>query len=60
MCLAMIEILCLTEVRQVLMICEDLDGEGGAMEIMSPRLQSADDGKELPIIDIVIPFCRDE
>ena len=24
------------------------------------RFQSADDGKELPIVDIIVSFCRDE
>ena len=58
--LTMIEILCLTEVRQVLVVCKDLDGKGGAVEIMSPGLQSADDGEEFSIVDVVIPFCQDE
>ena len=34
--LATIEVLCLTEVRQVLVVGEDLDGEWGPMEIVSP------------------------
>ena len=42
------------------MICEDLDGKGGPVEIVSPRLQSMDDREELPVIDVVIPLHKDE
>ena len=55
--LAMIEVLCLTEVCQVLVICRDLDREGGSMEIVSPGFWSADDCKEFPIIDIIVLLC---
>ena len=55
-----IEILGLTEVRQVLVVCEDLYGEWGSVEVMSPGLQGADDGKELPVVDVVVSFCGDE
>ena len=48
------------EVCQVFVICKDLDGEGGTMEIMSPRLQSTDDGEELFVVDVIISFGRDE
>ena len=59
-CLVMIEVLHLMEVCQVLVISEDLNGKGGAMEIVSPGLQSMDDCKEFPVVDVVVPFCRDE
>ena len=60
LCLVMIEVLCLTEVCQVLVICEDLDGEGRSMKIVSPGFQSTDDCKEFPVVDVVVSFCRDE
>ena len=50
----------MTEVHQVLVICEDLDGKGGSVEIVSPGFQSMDDREELLVIDVVVPFCRDE
>ena len=59
-CLATVEVLGLTEVCQVLVICEDLDGEWGSVEVMSPGFQSADDGKELPVVDVIVLFCSDE
>ena len=59
-CLAAVEVLCLTEVRQVLVVGEDLDGEWGSVEIMSPRLQGADDCEEFPVIDVIIAFSGDE
>ena len=48
------------EIHQVLVICEDLDGERGAMEIVLPRLQGMDNGEELPVIYIIVAFCWDE
>ena len=59
-CLASVEVLCLTEVHQVFVVGEDLDGEQGSVEVMSPGLQSADNGKELFVIDIIVSFRRDE
>ena len=58
--LATIEVLCLTNVCQVLVVSEDLDGEGGTMEIMSPGFQGTNDGKELSVVDVVVAFCWDE
>ena len=40
--LATVEVLCLTEVCQVLVIGEDLDGKRGSVEIVSPGFQSVD------------------
>ena len=60
MCLASVEVLCLMEVHQVLMICEDLDGEVGAMEVVPPRLQGVDDCEELSVVNVVVLFCWDE
>ena len=53
----MVEVLSLTEVHQVLVISKHLDGKGGAVEVMPPGLQGADDGKEFLVIDIIILFC---
>ena len=39
--LAMVEDLGLMEVHQVLVICKDLDGKGGSVEVMPPGLQGA-------------------
>ena len=55
-----IEVLCLTEVCQVLVVSEDLDGKRGTVEIVSPRLQGADDGKEFSVVDVIVVFCWDE
>ena len=60
LCLVMIEILCLTEVCQVLIVCEDLDGEGGSVEVVPPGLQSMDDGEELLVIDVIVLLSQDK
>ena len=46
----------LSEISKVLMVGEDLHGEGGAVEIVAPGFQGANDGEKFAIIDIVIPF----
>ena len=38
------------------MIGENLDGEGGTMEIMSPGFEGMDDSQEFSVIDIIVPF----
>ena len=48
------------EVRQVLVICEDLYGERGTVEVMSPRLQSADDCEEFAVVDIIVSLHGNE
>ena len=58
--LAVVEILGLMEVHQVLVVSEDLDGKGRAVEVMSPRLQSMDDHKEFSVVDVVVSFSRNE
>ena len=55
-----VEVLDLMEIHQVLVICKDLDGERGSMEVVSPGFQGTDDGEEFPIIDVVILFSRDK
>ena len=59
-CLATVEVLCLTEVHQVLVVREDLDGEEGSVEVVSPGLQSTDDCEEFLVIDVIVLFCWDE
>ena len=59
-CLATVEVLCLMEICQVLVIREDLDGEERSIEIMSPGFQGVDDRKEFLVIDVIISFCGDE
>ena len=59
-CLVTVEVLCLTEVRQILVICEDLYGEGGTVEVMPSGLQGLDDGEEFSVVDVVVSFCWDE
>ena len=59
-CLAVVEILGLVEVCQVFVVCKDLDGEGRSVEVVPSGLQGTDDGKELPVVDVVISFCWDK
>ena len=58
--LTTVEVLCLMEVHQVLVVCEDLDGKRGTMEIMPPGFQGTDDCEDFSVVDIVIALCRDE
>ena len=59
-CLAAVEILGLTEVRQVLVICEDLDRKWGSMEVVPPGFQGMDNCEEFSVIDVIILFCWNE
>ena len=59
-CLVTVEVLCLTEVHQVLVVSKDLYGERGSVEIVSPGLQGADDGEEFSVVDVIVSFCWDE
>ena len=38
------------------MVGEDLYREGGAVEIMAPGFQGANDGEEFSVINIVVTF----
>ena len=38
------------------MVGEDLHREGGAVKIMAPGLQGANDRKEFPVINVVVAF----
>ena len=46
----------LSEVREVLVVGEDLDRERGAMEVVVPSFQGVNDSKKLTVVDVVIPF----
>ena len=56
-CLAVVKRLGLAEVGKVLVVGEDLYGEGGTVEIVTPGFQGTNDGEEFAIIDVVVPFC---
>ena len=48
------------EVHQVLVVSEDLDREGGPVEMMPPGFQGVYDCKEFLIIDVIVLLCWDE
>ena len=52
--LAAVKCLGLTEIGQVLVVGEDLYWKGGAVEIVVPRLQGANNSKEFVVVDVVI------
>ena len=60
MSLPSVEVLGGTEVSEVFMVGEDLDREGGSVEVVVPRFQGADDGEEPSVIDVVVLFCWGE
>ena len=55
-----VEVLGGMEVGEVLVVGEDLDREGGSMEVVAPGFQGADDGKEFPVVNVIVSFCRGE
>ena len=48
------------EVGEILVVCEDLYGEWGSMEVVLPGFQGMDDGEEFPVIDVIVLFHRGE
>ena len=42
------------------MISEDLDREGGAMEVVSEGFKSANNSEEFAVVDVVVSFCLRE
>ena len=42
------------------MISEDLDEEGGTVEVMSPGFEGTDDSQEFSVINIIVSFCWGE
>jgi len=47
----------LSEIGEVFVVGEDLDGEGRAMEVMSPGFKGPDDCEEFSVVDIIVSFC---
>jgi len=41
-------------------VSEDLDGEGGAMEVVSKGFESANNSEEFAVVDVVVSFCLRE
>ena len=58
--LSSVEVLGGTEVGEVFVVGEDLDWEGGSMEVVSPRFQGSDDGEEFSVVNVIVPFCWGE
>ena len=52
--LSSVEVLGGTEVGEVFVVGEDLDGEGGSMEVVSPRFQGTDDSEEFSVINVIV------
>jgi len=46
----------LSEVGEVFVVGKDLDGEGRAMEVVSPGFKGMDDSEEFAVIDIIVSF----
>ena len=55
-----VQFLSFVEVGQVFVVSKDLYGEEGAMEVVSPWFQGADDYQEFSIIDVIVSFAREE
>ena len=55
-----VEVLGGMEVGEVFVVGEDLDREGGSVEVVAPRFQGTDDGEEFSVVNVVVPFCRGE
>ena len=55
--LSMIESLGGAEIGEVFVVGEDLYGEQGSMEVVSPGFQGPDDGKEFSVINVIVSFC---
>ena len=53
-----IQVARLSEVSQVFVVRKDLDRGGGAKEVVAPGIEGSHNSKQLPVIDIVVVFCR--
>ena len=51
-----VELLCLCEILQILVIGENLDGVFRSFQVMAPCLERTNDGQEFLVLDVVIPF----
>ena len=58
--LTAVENLGLAEICKVFVVGEDLYREGGAVEIVSPGFQGANNGEKFSVIDIIVSFGRGE
>ena len=47
----------MSEVSEIFVVSEDLDWEGGAVKVVSKGFESANNGKEFAVIDVVVSFC---
>ena len=56
----MSKILGLFEIVQVFMVCDHRYWVFSSGEVMLPFLQSLNDSKKFPIVDVVIVFCWGE
>src|SRR6267154_5197761 len=55
--LAASKVLSGAEVKKVLMVGEDNDRVWVPFEVMAPSFQGSDDGKEFPIVNLIVSFC---
>ena len=58
--LTVVERLGLAEISKVLVVSEDLYGERGAVEVVAPGFQGANNGEKLPVINVIIAFSGRE
>lgn len=58
--LVIVQILGLTEVGQVFVIHKHLNGKRRTLEVMAPGSETSDDSKKLPVIYVIVSFCREE
>ena len=56
--LSTIQVARLSEVSQVFVAHKDLDCGGGAEEVVAPGIEGSHNSKQLPIVDIIVAFCR--
>ena len=47
----------LSEISEVLVVGEDLDWKGGAVEVMPEGFEGANNSKEFTVIDVIVSFC---
>ena len=59
-CLAAVKRLGLMKVGKVFMVGEDLYQKGGAVEVVAPGFQGANDCQKFSVIDIIVAFGRGE
>jgi hypothetical protein len=55
--LTAIQLLRLSEIGEIFVVSEDLYGERGAMEVLTPGFQYLNNCEEFVVIDVVVPFC---